>query len=150
MTFPTRTALAAALMLAFTAPALAEDATRSDGPRHERGPIVIAEARERAIARAAAMDTDGDGYISMEERQAYHQARHAERMKAMMERRGIDPEAKIPVEDFVARRVAWLEKLDVNGDGIVDREEMRAAREHRGPRHGPRSMGDGKRRDRGE
>ncbi|HRQ63929.1 MAG TPA: hypothetical protein PKZ76_03545 [Xanthomonadaceae bacterium] len=154
MNLPIQSTLAAALLLAFAAPALADDSqARGEGPRHERGPIVIAEARERAVARAAEMDADGDGYISMEERQAYHEARRAERMAAMMQRRGIDPEAKVSVEDFVERRITWLEKLDVNGDGIVDREEMRAARDHR---HGMRGEGkrDGKRRgerrDRGE
>jgi hypothetical protein len=140
-----RSTLAAALLFALGASAAAhEHSKRGDGPRHERDPVVIAEARERAVQRAAAMDADGDGYISAEERQAYHQARRAERMQAMMERRGMAPDAKVSVEDFVERRIAWLESLDVNGDGVVDAEEMRAARGKHGPRRGMKHKGEGR------
>jgi hypothetical protein len=143
--------LATALLLALGGTAAAaERPQRGEGPRHERTPIVIAEARERAIERAAAMDTDGDGYISMEERLAFHESQRAERMARMMERRGIDPEARIAVEDFVARRVAWLEKLDANGDGIVDAEELAAARDGHRQRRGMHGKAGEQRRKRGD
>lgn len=149
MKFPTKTIIASTLMLAMSTPLMAQDpaAGYEDRQQQQRGPIVIAEARERAANRAAAMDTDGDGYISIEERKAFHETRRAERMQKMMERRGVDADSRVAVEDFVARRVAWLEKLDVNGDGIVDQEEMRAARGKHGRHHGGmKGKSDGRKR----
>jgi hypothetical protein len=107
---------------------------------HERGPIVLAEAEQRFADRSAAMDLDGDGYITADEALAYHQAMQAERMKQRFERRHGE---RISVQEHAALQLERLSKLDTNGDGIVDRDEMRAARkEMRERRHG-RGHGEG-------
>ena len=151
MSIKFKSTLAAAVLLALGASVSAEDRPqRGEGPRHERGPVVIAEARERAAEHAAAMDSDGDGFISVDERKAFHEARRTERLQRMMARRGIDADATVSVEDFVERRIAWLEGLDTNGDGTVDAEEMRAGRGKHGRHRGMKGKGEGKRDPRGE
>jgi len=64
-------------------------------------PAFAGDRRERALER---WDTNGDGEISQQERDA----------------------AKAEVEE---KRAAVLEQYDENGDGKLDREERQAARE---------------------
>jgi len=116
-----------------------KDAQRHKG-QHERGPIVLAEAEKRMAERSAAMDLDGDGYISSDEALAYHQAMQAERMKQRFERRHGE---RISVQEHAALQLERLSKLDTNGDGIVDREEMRAARKEMRGRGHARGHGEG-------
>ncbi|MFN4288986.1 MAG: EF-hand domain-containing protein [Brevundimonas sp.] len=51
------------------------------------GGVSIAEARQRAAERFAAMDANGDGYVTQDERRAYMQARQGERRERMAQRR---------------------------------------------------------------
>lgn len=97
-------------------PALAAASGEAE-PLHHRLPVEIHAERDRLVRQAAEMDRDGDGYITVEERRAWHQARRAERAAQG---------AKLSVEDWVERRLARLEAMDANKDGRVDAEEWRA------------------------
>jgi hypothetical protein len=136
--------LAAGLTLAlFTVGASAQAGGhgRGQGPMAERGPVSLAEAEQRTREQAAAMDANGDGYITAEEAFAWHEAKRAERQKKMFERRhGSD---RITVEDFVAQRQARLAKLDANGDGVIDAEERQAARKAMREAHHGKGRGEG-------
>ncbi len=101
-------------------------------PLHRRLPVEINAERDRLVRQAAEMDRDGDGYITVEERRAWHHARRAERAAQG---------AKLSVEDWVERRLARLEAMDANKDGRVDAEEWRA--QHPGKGHG-RHRGEAK------
>ncbi|AQR61009.1 hypothetical protein BZG35_04540 [Brevundimonas sp. LM2] len=57
---------------------------RAARDRGERGPVAIAEVQARSTAAFARMDTDGDGYLTAEERQAAR----GEMRKARHEHRG--------------------------------------------------------------
>lgn len=114
---------------------------------HERGPVVLAEAEQRIAERSAAMDLDGDGFITADEALAYHEAKRAERMKKRFETRHGE---RISVQDHTAQQLERLAKLDSNGDGTVDREEMQAARKAmrgEGRGHGRGHGGYGKNTD---
>lgn len=62
---------------------------RHAGMRLDRGAegVNIAQARQRAAERFAAMDADGDGYVTGAEMQAYRDARRAQHQARRAERR---------------------------------------------------------------
>jgi hypothetical protein len=96
------------------------------GGKHERGPIVLAEAEKRMAERSAAMDIDGDGFVTADEALAHHKSMQDERTKRRFERRHGE---RISVQELTALRLERIAKLDANGDGTIDREERMAARE---------------------
>lgn len=124
-----RNSIAAATLLGLMAGSLAlaapGDGEQGQRGKHERGPVVLAEAEQRIAQRSATMDLDGDGFITADEALAYHEAKRAERMKKRFETRHGE---RISVQEHAAQQLARLAKLDSNGDGTVDREEMMAAR----------------------
>ena len=84
------------------------------------GDISKAEFIKQAEARFAALDTNKDGKISTEERQAQRRGR------------GMGPGASMPAEVTQAQHLKMAEerftKLDANKDGKVTLEERRAQR----------------------
>ncbi|MDW8479707.1 MAG: EF-hand domain-containing protein [Xanthomonadales bacterium] len=94
-------------------------------------PLELSAAREQLARVAAEIDRDGDGYITLEERRAWREAKRAER-------------AKVRVEDFVERRLARLEALDANKDGRIDAEEWKAQRRPHRFGHGKGCGHDGR------
>jgi hypothetical protein len=102
---------------------------KGDGKAGGRGPAGDPEARFKAI------DTDGNGTISLAE----FKAGHEKRMAAMKERMGDKFDAsKAPNPDEI------FKKIDANGDGQATKEEMKNA----GP--GPGGHREGGRRGHGE
>lgn len=130
--------------IAVATASLGLQAAQAHGPREARGwhdqPIVLAEAEERLIDRAARLDADGDGIISQAEFQAAREAmREARGERGDREHRGHRgkhrhmPGARhrqgdIAVEDFVERHMRHLRRMDLDGDGVVTPEERREAR----------------------
>jgi hypothetical protein len=88
--------------------------------------------RARRRERAMAADTDGDGVISAEEREAEHQRR----MAAMKQRLDTDGDGKVSDEEraaaFHMRADEMRTRLDANGDGKVTADELAAGRRMRG------------------
>jgi Ca2+-binding EF-hand superfamily protein len=90
------------------------------------------ERAARRAERRAAIDTDGDGQVSEEERMAARQARAADRLS----RYDTDGDGAIGEEERAAMRTERAEEIvarfDGDGDGKVSPEEAAAARGRRG------------------
>lgn len=120
--------IAGTALVALAAPALALAAmpgARPGGPGPKAMPdITRAEVVAQVKEHFAKVDANKDGAITMDEIQAYHDARRAERLDAM------------------------FKAMDANGDGAISRAEFEAAHAERGPRAGmkgpmgARPMGD--------
>lgn len=176
---------AAALAVAMTIPALshAEPGKRGHGAHlfgmadtDKSGDISKDEFRAAAEARFAAMDKDGDGYVTKEEMAAAHagmrsrfEARRgdpAERFAAM----DADGDGKVTLDEMkqaaekrmaehgregglserhAERMAKFFEKADANNDGVLTLEEMQAVRKMHDDKAGPKRDGkkDGKRGD---
>lgn len=137
------TATLLGLMAGSFAMAAPGDGDKGEHGKHHRAPLVLAEAEQRIAERSAAMDLDSDGFITADEALAHHQAKRAEHIKQRFERRHGE---RISVQEHAALQLERIAKRDTNGDGTVDREEMRAARKamregrrhhhHHGGQHG--------------
>ncbi|WP_343521198.1 hypothetical protein [Sphingomonas sp.] len=103
-------------------------ATQTDTPMAPRQPLSKAQMLERADARFDRMDANKDGQLSAEERKAGAETARA----AMAEKKGGE------MADFMpgARRGGRMadramERADTNGDGMISKDENRAAVEAR-------------------
>ncbi len=156
------------------------------GPRFGRGPglpfremlgdegkVSIEKALERIKVRLEKLDTNGDGYIDIEEFRAARIERGAEAfnsrgrrgpggdrfssrrrgfgrmrgegprrggefIKRMIERMDTDEDGKISESEAKGRLKERFKKVDRNGDGFIDAEEMKHARPGRGKGRGKR------------
>lgn len=96
--------------------------------------------QEVSASRASAfdrLDTNRDGFLTMEDRQAAGQG--GDGAKAKGQGRGMrgldgDSDGKISRAEFVDRPFAGFDRLDANKDGVIDQTELGAARERRGQR----------------
>ncbi|MCX7556253.1 hypothetical protein OS187_05365 [Xanthomonadaceae bacterium JHOS43] len=132
------TALALSTALLGTS-VLAGNPGKDTSRRGERGPqpVVLAEANERILAHATALDANGDGVIDAGEFAAMREKHRGERMHKRGGSHRSGAEVAIPVEEFVAKRQERLAARDLDGDGTVSTEEFRqtgAKRHPRGPR----------------
>ncbi len=117
------------------------------------GTITRAEMIADAQARFATMDTDKDGKVTAEERDAAREAMRAQRRGGTGGLRGGgmggggmggggmggmrgDPDGVITREETARRAGARFDRLDANRDGKLDAAELAAARPMRGPRGG--------------
>jgi len=123
--------------LAIALPAIAEDSADSKGSPEAAAAKGAGDAPNpkaadnRAKMRARMIeefDTDGDGKLSKEERQAAREKRQAERIKKF----DTDGDGKLSQEEITAARTQMKahrrNAADANGDGNVSKEERQAAR----------------------
>ncbi len=87
-------------------------------------PAWIAATEEAVFEQA---DGDGDGALSKEEYDGLREARARVAMQRMFERLDDDENGVLAPAELGAR-VARLESLDANEDGMVTRQEMRGHR----------------------
>ena len=107
------------------------------GPGRGMEPATVAELTQRAQEHAAAKDLDKDGYITAAEVRAYREQQREARAAARFARMDTDMDGRVSLAEFTAERTARIQAMDANGDGTIERSEMRAAHRH-GRHHGPR------------
>jgi Ca2+-binding EF-hand superfamily protein len=86
------------------------------------GKVAIADLDQRHKEFVAKADKDGDGYLTKDEMEAFHEARMAEREA----RRFPDANNNGTVDrrEFEDAARARFTELDVNGDGLISKDEM--------------------------
>jgi len=111
------------------------------------GIITDNEVEAKIAADFATADVDGNGSLSEDEAETYHQARHEERRERRRERRGggrferaAGDDGVIDRSEFAERGMERFEMADLDENGVVTETEMRlvgqarSRRQHR--RHG--------------
>lgn len=105
-------------------------------------PINLADAQQKALERAAEMDTNRDGRIEAAEVLAMRERMRLERAERRLAQLDANGDGVVTTDEFVAARQARLAALDTDGDGVVSVEERREARGKRGG-HGRHHFGRG-------
>ena len=104
------------------------------------GGITLEEMQAQGAARFAEADTDGDGALSVAEMTAAAQARAADRAAQMLERLDDNGDGLLQQSEMQPRGGAGMERmfsrLDVDENGIISAAEFEAAKERMGRRHG--------------
>lgn len=101
------------------------------GMHHKRGPIDLERYSSR-VEKIKAADADDDGTISREELEDYAMQMMVKRMADRMERRlDVDGDGTIKIADLEDQKEKEFAALDRDGDGKLDRREMRS-----GPKFG--------------
>ncbi|MEO1703764.1 MAG: calcium-binding protein [Pseudomonadota bacterium] len=149
-------AIAAALALTAVT-ANAERGPRGGGERasfseldaNGDGEVTMAEMAAHAAARFAEADTNGDGSLSSAEMIAARMNGNADRLERrisrFIERADDNGNGTLELGEIgpsEERQQARFERLDTDGSGGISEEEMEAAREARGGRHGGQRGGD--------
>ena len=130
-----------------------------DGPRLEDldadsdGNITKAEIDAHENAQFSEMDANNDGSISPAEMTSFGDMKReemrlkmeAKRQEFMLARLDTDKNGLISRAEFTSKPNPMFEKVDANGDGVIDEAERTAAREQMGDRMGK----EGKHRDGG-
>lgn len=96
-------------------------------PRNSDGVITKESMEQRQAERFARMDTDGDGRLSVDELHAGLLRERAERMHKWLDR---DGDGFVSAEELAATQNKRFAKMDANGDGVLDKDEMRSSRRH--------------------
>jgi hypothetical protein len=97
--------------------------------------------------RATAIDSNGDGNVSLEELTAAEAAQAAERAQRMMEARDANGDGMLTAAEMMLPAVPdrMFDRIDTDGDGAISKAEAEAASERmadRMGRHGHRPMSD--------
>ena len=105
------------------------------------GFVTQAEVDAHRLARFAAMDTNGDGALSVEELVAAAKEGAAERIQKraekMIEKRDANNDGKITADEAGPRHAGkMIERMDTNNDGQVSKEEFEAAKAKRAEKRG--------------
>lgn len=104
------------------------------------GRISQAEFMGDRVTRLTALDTNRDGTVSVEERQASRAAHQAERMTARFDRLDVNKDGSVTRAEFDVARAERPDRAERGGRG----NHMRGGRGHgRGPMHAGRMGGRG-------
>ena len=133
------------LLAAITLPALAQARPHENGGERGKGfdkldtngdqVITLEEAEsagaKRLVEHFAEIDADGSGEVTKEELRAHHEQRREEH-RAKLEAMDTDGNGAISLEEATAagaeKLVEHFDRIDRNGDGELDRHEMRPPR----------------------
>jgi len=149
----TRNLLATALLASAAALLIAA------GPKadlDQDGQVTKAEFTQTALDRFAAADTNGDNYLSEDERKALHKARREKREARRFERLDANKDGSISREEMEIvsqkrdarrseRRAKMLERYDTNFDGKLSETERKAIRDKRITKYAERKTRRGER-----
>ena len=100
------------------------------------GMVTRAETEAFNAARAAAIDSNGDGEVTVDELAAFREAQQQKRMAAHLASMDSDGDGKVSVAELQSASNWRLARLDRDGDGVI---EIRKSGRHQGPGpgHGP-------------
>ncbi|MEM7766423.1 MAG: hypothetical protein AAF253_02925 [Pseudomonadota bacterium] len=91
------------------------------------GEITRAEVDAKRMADFARADTNADGVLSIEESQAWKDAKRAERQavraQAQFTRADVNGDGVIGPDEFGSRNEKMFDRVDANEDGIITTEE---------------------------
>ncbi|MBC2837091.1 EF-hand domain-containing protein [Gemmobacter straminiformis] len=113
------------------------------------GKITQAEMTAWRASQVIGVDADKDGKLSADELKAMHMARMEERAAnmatQMIERLDVDGDGLLGVEEMAARPgpAMMFDRIDADGDGAVTQEEVDAARAAMAEMRG-QGMGEGR------
>lgn len=140
-------------------------AVRGDAPKADRRKAMRERMERRSRDRRGEMrrqmrdmfgdeafeaaDGDGDGKLSKEEVRGLPKAARSVAQRRAFDRVDADGDGVLTAGEL-SPRVAMLEKADANGDGKVNREEMRALRKGRADGDGKKKRGWRKMRKSGD
>ena len=104
------------------------------------GEVSRAEAEAARDARFAQIDSDGDGFVTLEDLTGRATERAQERATRMMERLDADGDGRLSQDELAQgpRSGRMFDRLDQNGDGVISKPEFDAARDRMGKGHGPK------------
>lgn len=109
------------------------------------GALSLEELQAQGQARFDAADTDGDGALSADELSAAASARAAERTAKMIERLDENGDGVLQLEEMPTRgedrAERMFDRVDADEDGVISEEEFDTAKERRGDRDGRRGHG---------
>lgn len=101
------------------------------------GAISRVEIEAFNAARAAAMDADGNGEVTVAELEDYREAQRQKRMAEHLNAMDSDGDGKVSVAELQAAANWRLARLDRDGDGAIERDEVGLRH------HGDRDPGSG-------
>ena len=97
------------------------------------GSLSRAEIESGTAAKATEIDADKDGNITVDEVVAYREKQRLQRLADEIKAMDSDGDGKVSVSEYEAAQVWRLARLDRNGDGTIEPEEMMPGR---GPHDG--------------
>jgi Ca2+-binding EF-hand superfamily protein len=92
------------------------------------GTISLQEAQDHAAKRFARFDRNQDGAIDPADQDMLRKEMLDYRVKRFMHRYGAAQSGKLTLEQFTEHRNKRFARRDVDGDGTIEREEMRGGR----------------------
>ncbi|MEM8536631.1 MAG: calcium-binding protein [Pseudomonadota bacterium] len=110
---------------------------------NQDGSVTMEEMQARRDARFTTTDTDGDGGLSVAEIVAAAEGRAAARAERMIERLdangdGILQQVEMQTDRAAGRAARMFERADANGDGAISAAEFETAQANRAERNKPR------------
>lgn len=118
---------------------LSSGAAMARGPHVEAmdlnadGTISEAEVTQAVAKESQAIDSNGDGLISLDELDAMHERRKARHIQHRLERADSNADGSVDVDEFSAQMAARLMQRDRDGDGQLSADELAPPRGGRKP-----------------
>ena len=111
--------------------------------------VTIQEMQDFATRRFARFDRNGDGAVDKADRDALMREVVDYRVRRLLHRYGAGTDKRLTLDQFKAQRDKRFTRLDINGDGVITRDERpgkrRKWRRHHRGEHG--GWGRGRHRD---
>ncbi|ORE86453.1 hypothetical protein ATO7_14188 [Oceanococcus atlanticus] len=101
------------------------------------GAISEAEVMQLVANKAQAIDSNGDGLISLDELEAMQERRKARHIQHRLERADSNADGNVDVDEFSAQMAARIMQRDRDGDGQLSAEELAPPRGGRKPDAAP-------------